>query len=138
KRMKNALFAQSILPEKREHGMNTHVRFAWLRTTTFALVISLFALLLGVDCASAQSIAELSAYTAADRTQRLIDGARREGALMIYSSMTVPDMGAIIAAFTAKYGVKAQHWRGSVEEIPNPGTRRYARNRADPAPPPTP
>src|SRR5262245_62795549 len=56
---------------------------------------------------------------------------RSEGTLMIYSSMTVPDMGAIMAAFTAKYGVRAQHWRGSSEDIRNRVTREYAANRFD-------
>jgi iron(III) transport system substrate-binding protein len=96
-----------------------------------ALAILVFATVLVPERVSAQSIAELSAYAGPDRTQRLIDGARREGNLMIYSSMTVPDMGAIIAAFTAKYGVKAQHWRGSSEDIRNRVTREYAGNRFD-------
>jgi len=50
---------------------------------------------------------------------------------MIYSSMTVTDMGALIGAFHAKYGVKAQHWRGSSEDIRNRVTREYAAGRHD-------
>src|SRR5947207_15861423 len=111
--------------------MNAPFRFAWVRTITFALTAALSVLALGPNIAWGQSIAELSAYAGSDRTQRLIDGARREGNLMIYSSMTVPDMGAIIAAFAAKYGVKAQHWRGSSEDIRNRVTREYAGNRFD-------
>jgi iron(III) transport system substrate-binding protein len=111
--------------------MKTQFRFASFRTTIFALAAALSALVLGPGNASAQSIAELATYSGSDRTQRLVDGARREGNLMIYSSMTVPDMGAIIAAFTAKYGVKAQHWRGSSEDIRNRVTREYAGNRFD-------
>src|SRR5215470_6455837 len=71
----------------------------------------------------------LAGDSGADRTQRLIDGARKENALMIYSSMTVADMGALINAFQAKYGVKAQLWRGSSEDIRNRVTREYAANR---------
>jgi len=81
--------------------------------------------------AHAQSVAELAAYSGADRTQRLIAGARKENALMIYSSMTVADMGALINAFQAKYGVKAQHWRGSSEDIRNRITREYSASRHD-------
>ncbi len=81
--------------------------------------------------AQAQSVAELAAYSGADRTQRLIAGARKENALMIYSSMTVADMGALINAFQAKYGVKAQHWRGSSEDIRNRVTREYSASRYD-------
>ena len=81
--------------------------------------------------AQAQSVAELAAYSGADRTQRLIEGARKENALMIYSSMTVADMGALINAFQAKYGIKAQHWRGSSEDIRNRITREYSASRYD-------
>ena len=111
--------------------MKTLFRFASFGKTICALVAALSALALGPGDASAQSIAELAGYSGSDRTQRLIDGARREGSLMIYSSMTVPDMGAVMAAFTARYGVKAQHWRGSSEDIRNRVTREYAGNRFD-------
>ena len=43
--------------------------------------------------------------------------------------MTVADMGALIAAFAAKYGIKAQHWRGSSEDIRNRAMREYAAGR---------
>ena len=111
--------------------MNTQVRFATLRTVICSLSAALCAIALVPGNAAAQTIAELAGASGPDRTQRLIDGARREGNLMIYSSMTVPDMGAIMAAFTAKYGVKAQHWRGSSEDIRNRVTREYAGNRFD-------
>src|SRR5437870_4645662 len=42
--------------------------------------------------ARAQSLPDLATYTGADRTQRLIAGAKRENALTIYSSMTTADM----------------------------------------------
>ncbi len=77
------------------------------------------------------ALAELAAYAGPDRTQRLIDGAKKENALTIYSSMTVADMGALINAFQAKYGIKAQHWRGSSEDIRNRVTREYAAGRYD-------
>lgn len=94
------------------------------------LALALLGLALGSQ-AQAQSVAELADYAGPDRTQRLIEGARKENALMIYSSMTVGDMGALIGAFQAKYGVKAQHWRGSSEDIRNRVTREYAAGRHD-------
>ena len=105
---------------------------SWLRLAALpVLALSLVAVSPSPRQARAQSLAELAAYAGPDRTQRLIDGARREGALMIYSSMTVADMGALINAFAAKYGVKAQHWRGSSEDIRNRVTREYAASRYD-------
>jgi iron(III) transport system substrate-binding protein len=102
------------------------------RRRAFIRLAGLALALLGLGLpAQAQSVAELATYSGADRTQRLIDGARKENALMIYSSMTVADMGALIAAFQAKYGVRAQHWRGSSEDIRNRVTREYAAGRYD-------
>src|SRR5215510_10062845 len=102
------------------------------RRSTFARLAGLAVALLGLGLpAQAQSVTELAAYSGADRTQRLIDGARKENALMIYSSMTVADMGALIGAFQVKYGVRAQHWRGSSEDIRNRITREYAASRYD-------
>jgi iron(III) transport system substrate-binding protein len=95
-----------------------------------ALTLALALLPAGVP-ASAQSLAELAAYSNPDRTQKLIDGAKKENALTIYSSMTTADMGALINAFAAKYGIKAQHWRGSSEDIRNRTTREYAGGRYD-------
>ena len=93
-----------------------------------ALALALALLPAGV-AAQAQSLAELATYAGPDRTQKLIDGAKKENALTIYSSMTTADMGALIAAFAAKYGIKAQHWRGSSEDIRNRTTREYAAGR---------
>src|SRR5205809_6225086 len=87
---------------------------------------ALFALALLAGHAQAQTLAELATYAGADRTQRLVEGAKKEGALLIYSSMTVADMGALINAFQAKYGIKAQHWRGSSEDIRNRVAREYS------------
>jgi iron(III) transport system substrate-binding protein len=77
----------------------------------------------------AQSLAELAAYAGPNRTQRLVAGAKKEGALMIYSSMIVADMGALINAFRAKYGIRVQQWRGSSEDIRNRAAQEYAAGR---------
>ena len=99
-----------------------------VRASLFVFVV--LAITIGSP-AQAQSVADLAAYGGVDRTQRLVDGARKENALMIYSSMTVADMGVLINAFQAKYGVKAQHWRGSSEDIRNRITREYSASRYD-------
>jgi iron(III) transport system substrate-binding protein len=99
----------------------------WLSVRALAAL----SLLPGVVCAQAQSLTALAAYSGPDRTQKLIDGAKKENALTIYSSMTTADMGALINAFAAKYGIRAQHWRGSSEDIRNRTTREYAGGRYD-------
>jgi iron(III) transport system substrate-binding protein len=98
----------------------------WISAAALAL-----SLLPGAVPAQAQSLAELAVYAGPDRTQKLIDGAKKENALTIYSSMTTADMGALINAFAAKYGIRAQHWRGSSEDIRNRTTREYSGGRYD-------
>jgi iron(III) transport system substrate-binding protein len=78
-----------------------------------AIVVCLFA----ASGASAQTVADIANFSGPDRTQKLIDGARKEGTVTLYSSAVVNDSNAIIAAFEQKYGVKVQLWRGSSEDI---------------------
>ena len=67
--------------------------------------------------AQSSTLAELAAYSGPDRTERLIAGAKKEGVLNVYSSVTTDDMRVLIAAFEKKYGVKMQFWRASSESI---------------------
>src|SRR5712672_1473748 len=57
---------------------------------------------LGVSPALAQNvsptIAELATYAGADRTERLIAGAKKEGDVSVYSSVTVDDQKALVNA----------------------------------------
>jgi ABC-type Fe3+ transport system substrate-binding protein len=63
------------------------------------------------------TLAELAMYSGPDRTERLIAGAKKEGVLSIYSSVTIDDMRVLVSAFEKKYGVKMQVWRASSESI---------------------
>lgn len=65
--------------------------------------------------AGAQSMA---LYEGADRTERLVEGARKEGAtLNLYTSLTVEDMAALNSAFEAKTAIKVQMWRASSDKV---------------------
>jgi iron(III) transport system substrate-binding protein len=59
----------------------------------------------------------IATYQGADRTQRLIEGAKKEGVLTVYNSAPADDMAVVTAAFEKKYGVKARVWRASSENI---------------------
>jgi len=67
--------------------------------------------------AQSPTLADLATYSGPDRTERLIAGARKEGAVTLYSSMTVGDMKIVTSGFEKKYGVKVQPWRASSESI---------------------
>jgi iron(III) transport system substrate-binding protein len=67
--------------------------------------------------AQTSPLATIASYSGADRAQRVIDGAKKEGALTLYSSGTHEDIGAVIYAFEKKYGLPVRFWRGSSEDI---------------------
>jgi len=62
-------------------------------------------------------LAELAADAGPGRIGKLIEGAKKEGTVTLYSSAPVEDLAALTAAFTKKYGVKVRVWRGSSENI---------------------
>jgi iron(III) transport system substrate-binding protein len=75
------------------------------------------AALLAPSLARAQEQADPAHFSGADRTARLIAGARKEGFLNLYSSAITEHMNAVTAAFEKAYGVKVRLWRGGSEEI---------------------
>jgi iron(III) transport system substrate-binding protein len=59
----------------------------------------------------------LALYEGSDREQRLAQGARLEGTLTVYTSLTVEDITDLAAAFEKKYGVKVKFWRAGSEKV---------------------
>ena len=60
---------------------------------------------------------ELFMYRGADRDARLLEGAKKEGQLSLYTSLNTKDSGPITEAFEKKYGVKVLLWRSSSEKV---------------------
>src|SRR5919198_4880165 len=60
---------------------------------------------------------EIYLYRGADREPRLIAGARSEGGLTLYSTMTLEDASPLLAAFEKKYGIKVSMWRGTNQKL---------------------
>jgi iron(III) transport system substrate-binding protein len=71
----------------------------------------------GAARAQNAGLADLAFYAGPDRTERLIAGARREGSLTLYTSLTIEDMKVFGGAFEKKYGIKINLWRSSSEDI---------------------
>ena len=70
-----------------------------------------------VAAQSGPSVAALALSTGADREQRLLQGARREGELNVYTSLVVQDITDLANAFEKKYGVKVKFWRAGSEKV---------------------
>jgi len=57
-------------------------------------------------------------YKGADRDQRVLEGARKEGTVALYTSLNLKDSVPITEAFEKKYpGVKVALWRASSEKV---------------------
>src|SRR6266540_4149681 len=61
--------------------------------------------------------ADVGLYAGPDRLQKLIEGAKKEGELNIYTSAQSDDMGALVGAYEKKYAVKVNVWRASSEKV---------------------
>jgi iron(III) transport system substrate-binding protein len=65
------------------------------------------------------TVADLAVYDGPDRTERLIEGARREGELTLYTSAQTSDLGPVVEAYEKKYGIRATIWRAGSEAVLN-------------------
>src|SRR5215831_19175579 len=61
--------------------------------------------------------ADVALYSGPDRLQKLIEGAKKEGELNLYTSAQADDIGAVAAAYEKKYGIKVIMWRSSSENV---------------------
>jgi iron(III) transport system substrate-binding protein len=60
---------------------------------------------------------EVYLYRGADRDKRILEGVRKEGQVLIYTSLNLKDSVPITEAFEKKYPVKTQLWRSSSEKV---------------------
>jgi iron(III) transport system substrate-binding protein len=79
--------------------------------------------------ADAAKMAALSSLVGAERERVLMEGARKEGTLSMYTSMPVDDANALTSAFEKRYGVKTKVWRAGSEKILQRGLLEAKANR---------
>src|SRR5438445_10173035 len=56
-------------------------------------------------------------YRGADREQRLLEEARREGTVVVYTSLAPTESAPLARAFEERTGVKVQLWRAISEKL---------------------
>jgi len=85
---------------------------------------SMAAILVFLSCAESwaqakkpMSLAELGAYTGADREQRLISGAKAEGKVVWYTSLAGSSYKDLAKGFETKYGIKIEPYRATSTDI---------------------
>ena len=64
-----------------------------------------------------RGIIELSGYVGPDREQILIEGAKKEGSLTLYTSQQLSDTNPIVEAFEKRYGIKVKVWRSGPDNV---------------------
>ena len=90
---------------------------SWMKPLPAAALIAARARPRCPRSAQTRTIAEIAAYQGPDRTQRLIAGAKKEGAVSVYGSTVAEDMRPVSDAFRKKYGIDFQYWRASSEQL---------------------
>ena len=82
-----------------------------------ALLVALAALGAGGAWAQADPLAAADKLTGEARTRALVEGAKKEGEVMVYHSSQTDDLKPVFDAFTAKYGIRVRDWRSSSENV---------------------
>ena len=77
-----------------------------------------FVLLLWLAAAAAfAQDASLLRYEGADRVQKALPAAQKEGTLTLYTSFAEKDLPPLLGAFEKRYGVKVKVWRSASEKV---------------------
>lgn len=65
----------------------------------------------------AQGASPLANYQGADRTDRLVAAAKKEGTLTLYTSFAEKDLPTLVPPFEKKYGIKVKVWRSGTVNV---------------------
>ena len=78
----------------------------------------LLAALAALACAaSAWAQSPLARYEGADRQERLVSAAQKEGTLTLYTSFAEKDIPTLVPPFEKKYGIKVKIWRSGTVNV---------------------
>jgi iron(III) transport system substrate-binding protein len=76
-------------------------------------------LLLAALAAAALPVAaqDLNAYTGADRMDKIVAAAKKEGTVTFYTTIAEKDLPAVLKPFEARYGIKVNIWRAGTDKV---------------------
>jgi iron(III) transport system substrate-binding protein len=75
------------------------------------------ALLIWFAAAPAAIAQDLLRYEGADRVEKALAAARKEGSLTLYTSFAEKDLPPLVGAFEKRYGIKVSVWRSASENV---------------------
>jgi iron(III) transport system substrate-binding protein len=96
-----------------------------------ARLISALLLAAAVPLASAQSFADLASDDGPSRHQQLVQAARIEGSLTVYTSNAADTLKVLSADFEKRYGVRVDAWRASSAKVLQRAVAEKRANRRD-------
>ena len=82
-----------------------------------ALIVLLVAPALAAQVPAPNGNDAVFRYRGADREARLVDRAKREGTVVIYTSLAPTESQPLADAFQKKYGIKVVLWRGLSDQV---------------------
>ena len=89
-----------------------------LRSLACAILLAACGAAIAPACAQDRDAnSRIYLYRGADRDSRLVEKAKQEGALSLYTSMQVTDSRPLTEAFEKKYGIRVALWRASGEKV---------------------
>ena len=59
----------------------------------------------------------LATYEGPDRLQRIVEAAKKEGTLTLYTTIAEKDLPTVIKPFETKYGIKVNVWRAGTDKV---------------------
>ncbi len=92
------------------------MKISWLASAAVAMLSGVNLGLAAAEPAKAPAAAtSIALYQGADRHERLVAAAQKEGELTVYH--VYPSLTMVMAAFTKKYGIKIKPWRAGSEAV---------------------
>ena len=79
------------------------------------ILLALSATLISLSCL-AQDYSLLT-YAGADRYQKIVAAAQKEGTFTLYTSIAEKDLPAVVGAFEKKYAIKVKVWRAGTDKV---------------------
>ena len=73
----------------------------------------------------------LYTYEGADRMDRIVAGAKKEGTLTLYTTIAEKDLPAIVGPFEKKYGIKVNTWRAGTDKVLQRSVAEHAAKKYD-------
>jgi iron(III) transport system substrate-binding protein len=77
------------------------------------------------------TVQDIAMYEGPDRYERLVEAAKKEGSLNLYTSMPVDSIQKVANSFEEKYGIKVNIWRASAVKVAQRTITEAQGNRFD-------